>query len=103
MRERVPVEAATAATTWRLSASTTRLPNSRMRSPTLDQQMPKGPRRMRAYPTGSEAVVMVSLSDSDAMEETAHLLSSTANTRRLADAIDELEAGQGMERQLFVP
>ncbi len=51
----------------------------------------------------AEAVVMVSLSDWNAMEETAHLLSSAANARRLADAIDELEAGQGVERQLSEP
>ncbi len=51
----------------------------------------------------AEAVVMVSLSDWNAMEETAHLLSTTANARRLADAVAELEAGEGEERALARP
>ena len=47
-----------------------------------------------------EAVVMVSLSDWNAIEETAYLLSSPANARRLRAAVAELEAGQGVERDL---
>jgi antitoxin YefM len=47
-----------------------------------------------------ESVVMVSLADWNAMEETLHLLSSPTNARRLAEAIDELEAGGGSERDL---
>jgi len=45
-------------------------------------------------------VVMVSLADYQAMEETAYLLRSPANARRLLESIAELEAGQGIERGL---
>ena len=48
----------------------------------------------------SEAVVMVSLSDWNAMEETLHLLSSPANAERLQDAVRQLDAGAGLEREL---
>lgn len=50
-----------------------------------------------------EAVVMVSLADWNAMEETLHLMSSTANAGRLAEAIRQLEAGAGAERALIEP
>lgn len=50
-----------------------------------------------------EAVVIVSLSDWHAMEETMHLLSSPANARVLRDAIAELEAGEGREHDLVEP
>lgn len=46
-------------------------------------------------------VVMISLEDYQAMEETAYLLRSPANARRLLDAIAELEAGNGQERALL--
>ena len=49
----------------------------------------------------AEAVVMVSLADWNAMEETVHLLSSPKNAERLRDAIRELEAGGGQERPLI--
>jgi len=48
----------------------------------------------------AEAVVMVSLSDSNAMEETWRLASSPANASRLKEAIQQLEAGRGVERKL---
>ncbi len=51
----------------------------------------------------AEAVVMVSLADWTAMEETLHLLSSPANARRLHDAIRQLDAGDGNERSPLVP
>ena len=47
-----------------------------------------------------ESVVMVSLADWNAMEETLHLMSSPANAARLAEAIQQLRAGQGGERDL---
>ncbi len=50
-----------------------------------------------------ESVVMVSLSDWNAMEETLHLLSSPANAARLVEAVTQLEAGGGMERELSAP
>ncbi len=46
------------------------------------------------------SVVMLSLEDYQALEETAYLLRSPANARRLLDAIDELESGNGTERPL---
>jgi antitoxin YefM len=49
---------------------------------------------------GQQAVVMLSLDDYNAMEETAYLLRSPRNAKRLVDAIAELEAGKGRERKL---
>ncbi len=46
-------------------------------------------------------VVMVSLEDYQAMEETAYLLRSPANARHLLESIAELEAGKGTERDLI--
>jgi antitoxin YefM len=51
----------------------------------------------------AEAVVMVSLADWNAMEETLHLLSGPANAQRLRAAIETLDAGAGLERQLIEP
>lgn len=48
-----------------------------------------------------KAVVMISLEDYKSLEETAYLLRSPKNAKRLADAIEELEAGRGQERGLF--
>ena len=50
-----------------------------------------------------EAVVMVSLSDWNAIEETMHLLSSPRNAERLRESIRQLEAGGGRERALVRP
>jgi antitoxin YefM len=50
-----------------------------------------------------EAVVMVSLSDWNAIEDTVHLLSSPRNAARLAEAIAQLEAGGGGEHPLAEP
>lgn len=46
-------------------------------------------------------VVMISLEDYQAMEETAYLLRAPANARRLLESIAELEAGKGSERELI--
>ena len=51
----------------------------------------------------AESVVMVSLSDWNAMKETARLLSPPTNAARLADAIRQLESGDGVERALIEP
>jgi antitoxin YefM len=48
-----------------------------------------------------EAVVMVSLADWSAMEETLHLMSSPANAQRLGAAIGQLKAGEGSEHELI--
>lgn len=45
-------------------------------------------------------VVMMSLEDYQAMEETTYLLRSPANARLLLESIAELEAGNGIERDL---
>ena len=49
---------------------------------------------------GEQAVVMLSLEDYNALEETAYLLRSPANARRLMDSIDSLKRGQGVERNI---
>jgi antitoxin YefM len=45
--------------------------------------------------------VMISLEDYQALEETAYLLRSPKNARRLLESIAELEAGRGSERELL--
>ena len=49
---------------------------------------------------GEQSVVMLSLEDYNALEETAYLLRSPANARRLIAAVAELNAGTGTEREL---
>lgn len=49
---------------------------------------------------GSEAVVVVSKEEWDAIQETLYLLTSPANARRLRDSVAQLDAGRGMERAL---
>lgn len=46
-------------------------------------------------------VVMMSLEDYQAMEETTYLLRSPANARQLFESIAELEADKGIERELI--
>jgi antitoxin YefM len=50
---------------------------------------------------GAPSVVMLSLEDYRALEETAYLLRSPANARRLLDAAAQLAEGKGSERQLL--
>ncbi|MFO1431182.1 MAG: type II toxin-antitoxin system prevent-host-death family antitoxin [Candidatus Competibacteraceae bacterium] len=47
------------------------------------------------------SVVMISLEDYQALEETAYLLRSPKNARRLLESIIELESGSGTERELI--
>lgn len=49
---------------------------------------------------GEKAVVMLSLEDYKALEETAYLLRSPANARRLLSSIAQLNAGKGTPREL---
>ena len=49
----------------------------------------------------SNSVVIMSLEDYEALEETAYLLRSPKNTRRLIESIAQLEKGQGTERELL--
>ncbi len=46
------------------------------------------------------SVVMISLEDYQALEETAFLLRSPKNARRLIESIAELDCGGGPERKL---
>jgi antitoxin YefM len=46
------------------------------------------------------SVVMISLEDYQALEETAYLLRSPKNARRLLESIAELQSGGGTEREL---
>lgn len=47
------------------------------------------------------AVVLMSLDDFNAWQETAYLLSNPANARRLMRSIESLERGEGRERELI--
>jgi len=49
---------------------------------------------------GERSVVMLSLEDYNALEETAYLLRSPANAQRLLTAMEQLNTGQGAERPL---
>jgi antitoxin YefM len=49
---------------------------------------------------GEQSVVMLSLEDFQALEETAYLLRSPANAKRLLAAAAQLAAGKGTEREL---
>ena len=47
-----------------------------------------------------QAVVMLSLEDYESLKETAYLLRSPANARRLAEGIEELEKGKTVMKEL---
>ncbi|NOX80023.1 MAG: type II toxin-antitoxin system prevent-host-death family antitoxin [Deltaproteobacteria bacterium] len=49
----------------------------------------------------SQPVVMMSLEDFEALEETAYLLRSPKNARRLLGSIAELESGKGLKKELM--
>jgi antitoxin YefM len=49
----------------------------------------------------NRSVVMLSLEDFKAMEETSYLLRSANNARRLLDSINELDDGGGTEKELM--
>ena len=49
----------------------------------------------------AQPVVILSLEDYQALEETAYLMRSPKNAQRLLDSIAELEAGKGQERALI--
>ncbi|TWI62068.1 antitoxin YefM [Desulfobotulus alkaliphilus] len=48
----------------------------------------------------SNAVVIMSLEDYEALEETAYLLRSPKNARRILESIAQLENGKGLEKEL---
>ena len=45
-----------------------------------------------------QAVVMLSLEDFESLEETAYLLRSSANAKRLLESVDMLENGRVLDR-----
>ena len=47
-----------------------------------------------------QAVVMMSLEDFEALEETAYLLKSPKNAKRILSAIAQLDAGKGVNRSV---
>ncbi len=49
---------------------------------------------------GHEPVVIMSLEDFESLRETAYLMRSPANARRLLDAMERLEAGHGQQHDL---
>ena len=48
----------------------------------------------------SDSVVIMSLEDFEALEETAYLLRSPRNASRLMESITQLEGGKGTEKDL---
>ena len=52
---------------------------------------------------GEQSVVMLSLEDFSALEETAYLLRNPANAKRLLAAVEQLSQGRGVERKLGEP
>jgi antitoxin YefM len=49
---------------------------------------------------GHEPAVIVSLADYESLRETAYLMRSPANARRLLDAMERLESGAGQTHNL---
>ena len=49
----------------------------------------------------ADSVVMMSLEDYEALQETTYLLRSPKNARRLLESIAQLEDGKGQERELI--
>lgn len=49
----------------------------------------------------NEAVILMSLEDYEALTETAYLMRSPKNAKRLIESIEELNAGKGIERELM--
>ena len=49
----------------------------------------------------NDAVVIMSLEDYEALEETAYLIRSPQNAQRLLEAIAQLESSQGLEKDLL--
>lgn len=50
---------------------------------------------------GHEPVVIVSLADFESLRETAYLMRSPSNARRLLDAMERLEGGHGQAHDLL--
>jgi len=50
---------------------------------------------------GHEPVVIVSLADFESLRETAYLMRSPANARRLLDAMERLGSGEGVVHEVI--
>ena len=48
----------------------------------------------------NQSVVMLSLEDYESLQETAYLLRSPANAKRLIEAIEDLNHGRGIEKKM---
>jgi antitoxin YefM len=53
--------------------------------------------------SGREAAVIISLREYESLKETAYLMASPANARRLNDAIEQLRNGDGTTHELVDP
>ncbi len=53
-----------------------------------------------AWLPAAQAVVMVSLEDYESLQETAYLLRSPENAKRLSEGIAQLEKGEGLVKRL---
>ena len=53
--------------------------------------------------SGHESAVIISLREYESLKETAYLMASPANARRLNEAIEELRAGGGEVHDLLNP
>jgi len=51
--------------------------------------------------SNARPVVILSLEDYKALEETAYLIRSPKNLQRLLESITELESGKGLEKELI--
>ena len=49
----------------------------------------------------NEAVILMSLEDFESLTETAYLMQSPKNAKRLINSIEELKIGKGEERELI--
>lgn len=48
-----------------------------------------------------ESCVLMSLEEYNSLEETAYLLRSPKNARRLMDSVESLKSGSGVEREII--
>lgn len=53
--------------------------------------------------SGREPAVIISLREYESLKETAYLMASPANARRLNEAIEQLRDGDGTVRELIDP
>ncbi len=49
----------------------------------------------------NKSVIIISLEDYESLKETAYLLQSPKNIKRLLESIEELESGNGTQRELI--